>query len=365
MAAVKAAGTSEERPKGAVVVVGSCNADLCTYTPRFPAPGETLLGTEFAQGCGGKGANQAVMAAKLGVATVSFVGCIGDDGQGRMMRDAMEAVGIDSKELVTATDGKATGVATILIDASGENCIVVAPGANANVDEAFVRGAGPRRAIEGASVLVTQNEIPGEGTEAALAIAASAAAASSRGTPVTVANPAPAPEALPESAKTDVDVLVLNESEAAALAHAAGADGFSAEGEDGGAEAVARVLRPRHVSRPRVLVLTRGSKGASVVVVPSEAEAGAVTEVSVVEGVPAAAVVDTVGAGDAFAGTLAAVLAASEDPLARIGSMERMREAVRRSCTVASMSVGRKGTQSSYPSRADVEAIDASIIVSL
>lgn len=214
-------------------------------------------------------------------------------------------------------------------------------------------------------MLVTQNEIPGEGTEAALAIAASAAAASSRGTPVTVANPAPAPEALPESAKTDVDVLVLNESEAAALAHAAGADGFSAEGEDGGAEAVARVLRPRHASRPRVLVLTRGSKGASVVVVPSEAEAGAVTEVSVVEGVPAAAVVDTVGAGDAFAGTLAAVLAASEDPLARIGSMERMREAVRRSCTVASMSVGRKGTQSSYPSRADVEAIDASIIVSL
>lgn len=241
----------------------------------------------------------------------------------------------------------------------------MAPGANFNVDAAFVRGAGPSSAIERASVVVTQNEIPGEGTEAALAIAARAAAANKRGTPVTVANPAPAPEALADSAKADVDVLILNESEAAALALAAGVEGFSAEADDGGAEAAARVLRPRHASRPRVLVLTRGSKGASVVVVPADSEPGASVEVSVVDGVPASAVVDTVGAGDAFAGTLAAVLAASNDPLARIGSMSHMREAVRRACTVASMSVGRKGTQSSYPCRDEVALVDASVVESL
>jgi ribokinase len=164
-----------------VVVVGSLNADLVVRTPRFPAPGETTTGTGFAVYPGGKGANQAVAAARLG-ARVAMVGRVGRDDYGRLLRRSLTAAGVDAEPVVDDEDA-ATGVAVITIDASGQNQIVLAPGANRRLRPDDVERR--RSLLESAAVVLLQWEVPPETVEAAARIARRAGVA-------VVLDPAPA-----------------------------------------------------------------------------------------------------------------------------------------------------------------------------
>ncbi|MEV6931016.1 PfkB family carbohydrate kinase, partial [Dactylosporangium sp. NPDC051485] len=193
-----------------VVVVGSANLDLVVSAQRLPGPGETVLGGEFRTVPGGKGANQAVAAARAGAAC-AFIGAVGGDTFGRQLRDGLVAAGVDVRGLRT-TDGP-SGVALITVDAAAENCIVVAPGANAALT---ALEPADRAAIAAADVLLLQLEVP------PAVVAEAAAAASAAGTTV-VLNAAPAAP-LPGDLLALVDVLVVNEHEAAVVAGDASID---------------------------------------------------------------------------------------------------------------------------------------------
>ncbi len=187
-----------------VVVVGSLNIDLVTHTERIPAPGETVLGGDLATVPGGKGANQAVAAARLGAQT-AMVGQLGDDGFAAQLRQSLAADNIDARH-VTTVDA-ATGVALIVVDARGQNSIVVASGANMRVTPADVDAAA--ETIANADVLLLQLEIPLESVKRAAEIA------HANGVTV-ILNPAPA-QPLPADLLALVDILVPNESETATL----------------------------------------------------------------------------------------------------------------------------------------------------
>jgi ribokinase len=291
-----------------VCVVGSANLDLNTYTERFPAPGETIHGTRFTTGYGGKGANQAVMAARLG-GTVAFVARVGDDLFGRDMIAHFRTEGIDIRH-VLSTPGTSTGTAVITIDAAGQNTIIVTPGANGMLTAADVEAARP--AIEAARVLVCQQEVPAEANLAAMRIAAAA------GVPV-VFNPAPAGDGMPAEAYALATVLCPNEYEAALLTGQP--VGTLAE-----AEAAARELMRRGAGS---VVLTLGEPGCLVVA------AEGVTAIPA----PSVTAIDTTGAGDAFIGSLAFFLARGDDLTA----------AARRATYIAAISVQFPGTQTSFP----------------
>ena len=337
-----------------IAVVGSCNTDLIAYMGAFPRPGETITGNAFSSGFGGKGANQCVMAAKLAagpstaaITAVHMVGAVGDDTFGAATLANFDACGVARAHIKTHP-GVASGVAPIWVDASGQNCIVVVPGANNLVSPADVEAALPSilpaRAsstteASPASALLCQLEIPEAATLAALRYARSVGA-------LTVFTPAPAPPGpLSSEFYTLTDVLVPNEGEAAALV---GGDGPSA-----GPVAAARALLARGAG---AVVVTLGSRGSLV------ATAG-----GVMHHVPAAAVkavVDTTGAGDAFAGSLAffycllkagegAGVAASDTPDRRVNAAALL-EACRRAAFVAADSVSKPGTQKSFPSRSEL-----------
>jgi ribokinase len=252
-----------------VLVVGSVNVDLIMNVPALPGPGETVLGGTFAQGGGGKGANQAVAAARAGARTL-LAGAVGDDEHGRGERAALAAAGVDVTHLATV-DGAPTGVAFVVVDRTGANQIAVASGANALVDAdaaaAAVRALDPAR-----SAVLLSFEV------ADAPLVAAAREAATRGIPL-VANPAPA--RAPAAALLAVaPILTPNEPEARAL---------------GGADALAE-----RTGAP--VVVTRGALGA-VVVAPGGG-------VPVTVAAPVVDVVDTTGAGDVFSGVLAAALAA-------------------------------------------------------
>lgn len=246
-------------PTGAVVVVGSLNVDLVTRVDRHPSPGETVLGSDLVRLRGGKGANQASAARRAGAA-VTMVGRVGDDADGQAYRAALADVGIDVTSL-EPTPGVPTGTALIVVDPAGENAIVVAPGANARLGADDVRAAGA--VIEHADVVLVQLEI---GDEAVRAVAEVAAAAGTR----LVLNASPVRE-LPRSLVEQADPVVVNEHEAQA---------YGLNGADDG------------------VCVTLGSRGArwGGTTVPA----------------PHVRAVDTTGAGDAFAGALAAALAAGD-----------------------------------------------------
>lgn len=299
-----------------ICVVGAALIDLISYVPRLPRPGETLHGSDFRIGYGGKGANQAVMAARLG-ARVAIVTRVGRDTFGDGMLENFRSMGVEVGHV--AVDSKATsGVAPIAVEPEGENAIVIVTGANARMTTADVEAA--RDAIAAADVLVCQLEIPVEVSLAAMRIAAESSTA-------TVLNAAPAVP-LPAEALADVDVLCVNESEAATLLRRTIATGEEPE--------AARALR---ALGPRAAVVTLGGRGC---IVSWEAGEAAVPAKQV-------EVVDTTGAGDAFTGTLAHALAGGASLV----------EAAARANAVAALSVTRRGTQTSFPSATEVASVVA------
>ena len=244
-----------------VCVVGSANLDLVAFTSSLPRPGQTVLGSDFAEHAGGKGLNQAIAAARAGART-AFVGAVGDDDAGRRLLAELEAAGVDVSATMSAD--APTGRALIAVDAGGENSIVVVPGANGSLR---VSALPPSR------VVLVQLEIPLAAVVASLDLARAAGA-------ITILNPAPAPAADLDVALT-ADYVVPNESEAAALG---GVDALLAAGAG-------------------VVITTEGTTGAFVATLD-----GAWRQAPF-----AVEPVDTTGAGDAFCGALAARIAMGDD----------------------------------------------------
>jgi ribokinase len=291
-----------------VVVVGSLNVDIAARVHHLPALGETVLGHELDAGLGGKGANQAVAAARLG-AHSRLVGRVGSDADAAKALEALAAAGVDTAA-VRAVPGR-TGTALVTVTADGDNAIVVVPGAN-GVFTAL--GPADLDALDGADVLVVQLEIPvGTVRQAALA-------ARDQDVPV-ILNAAPV-RPLPEDLLDAVDLLVVNEHEAAALA-----------GTDQPDEAARRLSDRSH----RVLV-TLGARGVLL------AEAG---EVRHRLQPPPVEVVDTTGAGDTFVGA-AAVATAERRP---------ERQLLQWACAAAALSVQQRGASAAVPSRAAVDEL--------
>jgi ribokinase len=293
----------------AVVVVGSVNADLVVSVRQLPHPGETVSGGTFARHGGGKGANQAVAAARAG-ASVALVGAVGADDLGEEALGALVAEGIDVSA-VQRHDDVPTGVAAIVVDARGENQIAVASGANAALTGAAVEAALPGLLTGAPGVVLLGHEVPPD------AVAAGARAARGAGWQV-ILNPAPARQLL-----DDIDGIVLtpNADEARALTGEADV------------EAAGRALALR--SGAPVLV-TVGSHGALLI------------DRDTAEHLPApdVDVVDTTGAGDTVNGALAARLAAHEP----------LHDAVRFALAAASLSTRAPGARQGMPRRDDVLA---------
>ena len=282
-----------------VTVVGSANVDIVLPVERIPRPGETVLATGLSRGPGGKGSNQAVAAARAGAKT-TFVAALGDDESGRLLEDVLDRAGVDLS--VIERTGTSTGTAIITVDGTGENSIVVAASANAEL----TLSSAARDAVAAAAVTLAQLEIPFETVEAA-----------ARAARFMILNAAPA-AALSDELLAEIDLLVVNEHEAATVS---------------GVDDKPEVL----LDRVPAVVVTLGGDGA--VVLRRD------TEPVRVPGI-AADVVDTTGAGDTFCGVLAACLARGED----------LPDAVRRANAAASLSVETRGAADSVPDRAAIDA---------
>ncbi|HCG46434.1 MULTISPECIES: ribokinase [Corynebacterium] len=289
-----------------LTVVGSINADLIIRAERHPLPGETLVGIGGEILAGGKGANQAVAAAQLG-AHVAFVGAVGRDAYAVPAMAYMETSGIDVSAVATADTN--TGLAVITVAADGENTIVISPGANALVDDAFVTARAST--IADADIVLLQGEIPSSG------FAAAVAATTGR----VIINLAPVVEVNP-AALLRADPLLANEHEAGLILAQLG-------------QKVDAAASPRELAKGllgagfRSVVLTLGSAGALV------ATADAVTEIPT----PRIEAVDTTGAGDAFAGALCV----------RLLEGENLEDAARFAARVGAFAATGAGAQPSYP----------------
>jgi ribokinase len=306
-----------ERMAKKIVVLGSFVADVAFRAARLPAWGETLMGSGFALGPGGKGSNQAVAAARAGAA-VQMLSRLGDDAFGRLARDTWAADGIDASLVENCVTP--TGSAAILIDeVKGENAIIVVPGACFTLAPKDVEAAGD--AIRSAGVLLSQLELPLDTVERGLQVAREAGVR-------TILNPAPA-QALSDSMLRLADFLIPNESEAALLT------GLPVENIPQ-AETAARVLLGRGA---RCVIVTLGAQGVLV------CEAGA--DAVMVDAFNAGPVLETTGAGDAFCGGFAAALSEGASVL----------EAARFGCATAGISVTRAGTAPSMPRRSEIEQL--------
>ncbi|MBV1851499.1 ribokinase [Catellatospora tritici] len=292
-----------------VVVVGSANMDLVVSAATLPRPGETVLGDDFLTVPGGKGANQAVAAARAG-ARCHFLGAVGRDAFGDELRGSLAAAGVDLDGLRRVD--RPSGVALIAVDAAAENLIVVAPGANTQLVEL---DAADLELIAGSDVVVCQLEIPPQ------AVAQALRAGRAAGT-LTILNAAPAPPSA-DGLLDAVDVLVVNRGEAAALA---GADGTPDE-----------LLKLLLAAVPRV-VLTLGATGAAYA-----DRDGVRLEVPA----PQVEAVDTTAAGDAFTGALAVAL----------GQGRPMLDALRWACAAGACCARNRGASTSLPTAADIDTL--------
>jgi ribokinase len=283
-------------PVPRVTVLGSVNIDLVATAAARPAPGETVLGTGFSTGPGGKGSNQAIAAARAG-ASVRFLGAVGDDLFAAQLRRALTGAGVDTTGLRQVAGP--SGVAVIVVDGSGENSIVVVGGANAAVRDLTDLDLA---AIADADVLLCQLELPLE------VVVAAARQARSAGTTVFL-NPSPV-QPLPDELLDAVDVLIVNETEARQLGDAV-------------------------LDRVPHLVTTLGARGATL-----RGPDGGTHHATP----PPVQVVDTTGAGDAFAGTLAASWPSDAG------------DALDRACAAGALATTRLGAAASAPTRAEVDA---------
>jgi ribokinase len=299
-----------------VAILGIFVADLAFRAGRQPVMGETLMGSGFKMGPGGKGSNQAVAAARAG-AEVSFISRLGKDAFGEIALATWKAEGITPR--VALSDSEPTGAAYIFVsDETGENAIIVVPGAAGGISAADVERE--RGAIEGAKVFVTQLEQPIEAALRGLEIARAAGA-------VTVFNPAPA-AAVPERLYALCDYVIPNETEAA------GITGVTVNTLDD-AKRAGDVLLQKGAG---AAIITLGAKGA---LFHSKAQS------VMIDAFNAGKVIETAGAGDSFVGAFAAGLAEGMDPVA----------AARFGCAAAAISVTRPGTAPAMPKRSEIAAL--------
>ncbi len=294
-----------------ILVVGSLNHDITVQVPRLPVAGETVLGISHSSDTGGKGANQAVAAARLG-RRVAMVGRVGRDDAGAGLLLALRDAGVDTS-LIAEDDATGTGLAAIAVEPAGENVIVVSPGANANVQPADLDPAS--RALAEAAVVLLQLELP-----LPVVVAAAEGAAGT-----VVLNPAPARE-LPQALLDACDVLVPNRTELALLA-----------GGDLPTDLAAVAELARHLDGPDAIVVTLGADGALLV------ESNGTTHVPA----PEVEAVDATGAGDAFCGALA-------DALVR---GQALGAAVHWAVAAGAVTATRSGAQSSLPTASEVEVL--------
>ena len=293
-----------------IVVVGSVTMDLVTRANKIPTVGQTLIGSSFETTPGGKGANQAVAAARLGY-PVKMVGMVGDDPYGQALLDNLAAAGVDTSSM--ARTAGSSGLAPMFVADSGENSIVVVPGANGKVDcDAVDRQAA---LIRSAGMVLCQLELPLETTIHTLALCAEA------GVPVML-DPAPAAP-LPDAVFPQTAWFTPNETEAAFYLS------YQSRAEDAAQQLLDRGLRG--------VVLKRGAEGAYVATAGGKAAWVRPFQVQAI---------DTVGAGDCFNGAFAVALLEGNDPWA----------AARFASAAAAISVTRHGAQASMPSRDEVEA---------
>lgn len=293
-----------------VVVVGSVNRDLTLFTARHPRPGETVLGREHRSGGGGKGANQAVAAARMGAKT-ALIGRVGNDDHGDALRAALHEEGIDLECLGTDPDAP-TGLAVITVDDQAENSIVVSPGANSKLSAEHLLAC--EDMLANARVVLAQLEVPLE----------TVAAAAEACTGVFCLNPAPARD-LPSGLLERVDVLIPNRSELATL-----------------------VSRQMPEDLDDVTAMARAIEGPSAIVVTLGSDGALVVEDKLVTEVPSPRInpVDTTGAGDAFCGALGEAL--SRD----LGLVD----AVRWAAKAGALATTRHGAQAAMPTREEMES---------
>jgi ribokinase len=313
----QAAAAEAVHDGAAIVVLGSVNLDTVLRCTRLPAPGETVQGHALDRHPGGKGANQAVAASRLG-APVRFIGCIGDDGAGCSALAALTSEMIDTTGVCRVAGP--TGVALVLVEDSGQNCIALHPGANAALDRAQVDAqAGTIRA---AQTLVCQLETPQDATWHAIGIARAAGVR-------VLLNPAPA-QAVDASRLAEVDVLVPNESEAMSLALLVGPAG-------------------QPPANPREAALQLRAAGVGTVVVTLGGQGVLVSDAAGLRHFAAPPVVaqDTSGAGDTFVGALAVAL----------GRGAALDDAIGWAQVAASISVTRRGTMDAMPRAAEMPSL--------
>ncbi|XP_011557100.3 ribokinase [Plutella xylostella] len=293
---------------GKIVVIGSCSVDFTTFAPRLPGPGETLVGTKFMTSFGGKGANQCVAAAKLGGDT--YMICrLGDDQWGKNYKDHLQEVGINVSQ-VKVTHNTTSGIAQINVAESGENQIVIVPGANAKLSTSDVDAAS--ELIKSADILIGQLETPYETTLEAFKI--------NRG--LKLLNAAPARTDIAEILKY-CTILCVNEPEASLLTN------LTVDSVKAAVTALSKLLE----MGCETVIITLGEKGAIFASVKDTQPIHVLCDPVVP--------VDTTGAGDAFVGALATFLATKKD--------YPMHQVVGAACHVASLSVTKEGTQTSYP----------------
>ncbi|MEU0807403.1 ribokinase [Streptomyces sp. NPDC005970] len=315
-----------------LLVVGSANADLVIGVERRPAAGETVLGSDLVVHPGGKGANQAVAAARLGART-ALLARVGDDAYGRLLLESQRAAGVDTAGVLVGD--APTGVALITVDPSGDNSIVVSPGANARLSPEDVRAAAAL--LASARVVSLQLEIPLDTVATVAEVVRTARGGADTGEgrgegtgeggPRVVLNPSP-PAPLPAEVLAVCDPLVVNEHEARFLL------GDDPAGREETPDAWAAALLARG---PRSVVVTLGAAGALV----ADRD-----RTALVPSLPVKAV-DTTGAGDAFTGALAW----------RLGLGEDLETAVRFAVRVGAAAVTRDGAQESFPTAEEVAAL--------
>ncbi len=288
--------------------------DLVTYASRMPKMGETIIGKSFMQIPGGKGANQADAIAKLGLA-VKMVGCVGADELGNTLIHSLRNDGVDTSS-VSVADGVSTGIAAITVDTEGNNCIIVVPGANDMLTVERLRAV--RNAIEEASVVVAQLEVPIETVKSGLRMAR-------RLGKTTILNPAPA-AVLDDDMLENVDVLIPNETELEAVS------GMKIRTDDD-VLAAAQLLIEKGV---RELIVTLGEKGC----IHINKQGFSSHKAHKVRAV------DTTAAGDSFTGALAVAISEGKE----------MADAIAFATAVGALTVMKEGAQSSLPLRTEVEA---------